>query len=44
MFNEIEWMSTVVDFGTYVANGNACLWNMFANEFGFINEIIFHVF
>ena len=33
MFNEIEWMSNVMDFDTCVANENVCLWNEFANEF-----------
>ena len=33
MFNEVEQMSNVMDFGTCVANGNMCLWNEFANEF-----------
>ena len=40
MFNEIEFMSNVMDFGTCVANENACLWNLFTNELGFINEMI----
>ena len=36
-------MSNVMDFNTCVANENACLWNMFAKEFGFINLMIFHM-
>ena len=42
--NAIEWMSSVMDFSNCVANRNAYLSNKFANEFGFINEMIFHVF
>ena len=30
-----------MDFDTYVAKRNACLWNVFANELGFINEMIY---
>ena len=44
MFNEIEYVPNVMDFDTFVANVNAYLWNEFANELGFINEIIFYVF
>ena len=33
-----------MDFDNCVANRKACLWSMFANEFGIINEMIFHVF
>ena len=43
MFNEFEWMSNAINFGTCVANGNAYLWNVFANECGFVNEMIFQV-
>ena len=37
-------MSNVMDFGTYVANKNVCLQSGFANEIGFINEMIVHLF
>ena len=41
MFNKIERMSNVMDFGTCVANVNACFWNVFTNDLGFINEMIY---
>ena len=33
-----------MDFGTCVTDGNICLWNKFANEFDFINKMVFPMF
>ena len=33
-------MSNIMDFGTFMTNRNAYLWNVFTNELSFINEMI----
>ena len=33
MFNEVDRMFNVMEFGSCVANRNVCLWNKFANKF-----------
>ena len=36
MINEIERVSSVMDFDTWMANENNYLWNVFANKFGLL--------